>query len=90
VREPSPPVSENVAAAIADDGAEGVHVVRIRLRFDIASGKGAETYNDAEEESGRERTREGPCKGEGSGRRQQGSGRNRHDIGRPSCEEGKP
>jgi hypothetical protein len=30
VREPSPPVSENVAAAIADDGAEGVHVVRIR------------------------------------------------------------
>jgi hypothetical protein len=34
------------------------------LRADLASAKGAETYNDAEEESGRKRAREGHCKGE--------------------------
>lgn len=87
VRKQIPPAPEYVEATIADDGAGGgVHIARLRLRFDIASGKGAETYNDAEKESGCERTREIHYEREGSVRRQRGSDRNRYGIDRPSCE----
>ena len=84
-----PPAFQKRGVSTCGRGSGGVHVTRLGLRFDITSGKGAQTCNYAEEESTCERTRKGARKGEGSGRRQRGSARIRHDIDRPSCKEGK-